>query len=547
MQKSKSTFFYDGIIFFLIAAFSISGFFSLGLIGISWDEGLGNIFFGERYLKYLETGQDKYLDFKADLSFHNSTDLNLTKSTFRNLPNHYPPVMDIVSAWLMHKLAYTYHLLDPVDAFHLSKVLITLLLLIFFYFFLKKRIGTEVIFWGSLFLLTFPRLWGDMELNPKDIPSLAIITCFIFAFIYWYEKPDIQISFLVGILFGIGLGIKANILFAPVILFLGWFPWKWDLFFWKETINHFRTTWIHYFVMGSSAISVYILSWPYLYGHPERILSYFKTMLTQGDRVVNYEWSIEPLAHVFATMPEMMLFFFVVGLFFFLNPKQQNIPWRRFLLVWLLFPIFRISIPGQINFDGIRHFYEFLPPAAIIAGVGLQKIIEWMGITKGKISKYAAIFISVCLVVTSLINHKNYFPYTYIYYNRLVGGLSGASRIFSQNDTTDYWGVSYKEGLQWINTNVERDTFLYVPVAGWLVDIPSKIWMRSDIKLISEDESDSVFFKDNFVYVMFINRPGYYNDIVNKILQEDHELVNLREVDRYPVLFIYRIPPGREY
>lgn len=541
MHKKNSSVSSDITILFLIMFFGISGFFSLGLIGISWDEGLGNMFFGERYLKYIETGQDKYLDFKADLGFHNLTGLDLTKSKFRNLPNHYPPVMDIISAWIMHTFAYSGNVLDPVDAFHLSKILITILFLGICYFFIKKRLGVGISFWSLLFLLTFPRLWGDMELNPKDIPSLAVFTFFIFAFIFWYEKPSISKSLLVGVLFGIGLGIKANILFAPIVLLIGWFPWKWNLKFWSDTANHFKETWIYYLLMGSSATAVYILSWPYLYGHPERILSYFKTMLNQGDRIVDYVWSGEPLAHVIATTPEIMLLFVTAGLFYFLLKNQERILWRRLLLVWFIFPIFRISIPGQVNFDGIRHYYEFLPAAAIIAGYGVQKSIDWMKTKRINLYKVVTVCISIFLVSTAVINFKIYFPYSYIYYNRIVGGLSGAGRFFSKNDTTDYWGVSYREGLRWIEKNAEENSYLYVPVAGWLVEIPSRIWLRPDIKFISEAESDSVFLQTNRVYIMFINRPGYYNDIVNRVLQDDHHLVYKREVDDYPVLFIYQI------
>ena len=37
----------------------------------------------------------------------------------------------------------------------------------------------------------------------------------------------------------------------------------------------------------------------------------------------------------------------------------------RLLLVWMLIPILRLSIPSGLNFDGIRHFLEFLPAAAL--------------------------------------------------------------------------------------------------------------------------------------------------------------------------------------
>jgi hypothetical protein len=41
-------------------------------------------------------------------------------------------------------------------------------------------------------------------------------------------------------------------------------------------------------------------------------------------------------------------------------------------------------------------------------------------------------------------------PYEYVYFNRIVaGGLAQAAKSYE----TDYWGLSYKEGVEWINQN----------------------------------------------------------------------------------------------
>ncbi len=113
---------------------------------------------------------------------------------------------------------------------------------------------------------------------------------------------------------------------------------------------------------------MYLGTWPYLFDHPERNLQYFRAMATQGDRVIQYVWNIEPFEHMLATMPELMLFFLIIGILYY--KRIHNVfalPWYRLFLMWFFIPIFRISMPGQTNFDGIRHYYEFLPAAAIIA------------------------------------------------------------------------------------------------------------------------------------------------------------------------------------
>ena len=546
MEKIRSDKFIKGFVFFLIIIYGICGIYSLQYFGISWDEGLGNMFFGERYMMYLQTGQDKYLDFKADLNYQTTTDLDLTKSGFRNLPNHFPPIMDISSAWMMHTFAYSLKLLNPVDAFHLLKIIFMILFFIIYFEFVLKKLGLKIAYWSIIFLLTFPRLWGDMEINPKDIPSMIIFTFVIFAFIAWYENPSLHQAIFVGFLFGCGLGIKANIIFAPIIILLGWYPWKWSCRFWTDVVPHLKNYWVHYLIMGSTSICVYLVSWPYLYGHPERILDYFKTMIKQGDRVIEYVWSSEPLAHIVATMPELMFIFLLIGIVSIFSVKLGPQPWKRLLLIWLIFPILRISIPGQVNFDGIRHFYEFLPAAAIIAAIGINKSIIKLQEMKIQFRRIVPILATIVILTTGFLNYKMYFPYTYIYYNQFVGGLPGAGHFFSGNDATDYWAVSYREGLEWIDSHSEKDAKLYVPVAGWLVEIPRRIWLRPDIELIPEEESDSIFSDTNHVYLMFINRPGYYNDIVKRILSEGNQPVFIRTVAGYPILFIYSYSPKRD-
>jgi hypothetical protein len=126
----------------------------------------------------------------------------------------------------------------------------------------------------------------------------------------------------------------------------------------------------------------------------------------------------------------------------------------------------------------------------------------------------------------------------------LVGGITGAEKIFSENDTTDYWGISYREGLEWINAHAEQNSKIYVPVASWLVEIPAKIWIRQDISVVNGENTDSVWVQENPVYVMFINRPGYYNNIVERILIGNQKPVFQRIVSGKPILFIYKIEPG---
>ena len=54
----------------IVVLFLVSGIATLPLYGMSWDEALGNFFFGERYLRYMTSFEEKYLDFQTELDMH---------------------------------------------------------------------------------------------------------------------------------------------------------------------------------------------------------------------------------------------------------------------------------------------------------------------------------------------------------------------------------------------------------------------------------------------------------------------------------------------
>ena len=77
----------DIISILFIIIFGISGILTLSKYGMTWDEGLGNFFFGERYLRYIATSNDNFLNFNEYLSMHKEHPLDLYKSPFRGSPH----------------------------------------------------------------------------------------------------------------------------------------------------------------------------------------------------------------------------------------------------------------------------------------------------------------------------------------------------------------------------------------------------------------------------------------------------------------------------
>jgi len=528
----------DWAALFVVVFFLISGILTLSHYGLSWDEGLGNLFFGERYLLFLTSFEEKYLDFKNELPYHHQRAINTYQAPFRDSPNEFPPVTDIFSAAGMYLTAYWLDLLNPVDGWHSFTVVLAGIFLGIFYRFFSQRIGRLPAFLGTVFLASFPRFWGDMHFNPKDVPETIWISLVLMAYSIWYEKPRPGQALLVGVLFAFALGTKVNALIVPLMIVFGVWPWRMGINSWKKNLQHIRKQLIHYLLMFSSFLSVYFLSWPYLYANPQRLINYYTYIFFQGGRQgagINGEiWQ-----QVVFTMPEVMLLCLLIGLVYLvLNAKKGKTIWPRFLLIWLLFPLLRASLPGMVNFDGIRHFLEFLPAAALIAGLGGSQLISMI---ENRL-KGSRVAVSTAFAVLLVINYTSiywtYHPFQHLYYNRIVGGLPGASEVFGPNEATDYWAASYRQGMDWLTENATSEAGLYTPVAPWLVDITAPLWLRPDLEILPEFNRGQITSLDSDLYVMFITRPVFYDQVAQYCV-ENLTPVYAIPVDGVEVLQIY--------
>jgi hypothetical protein len=137
------------------------------------------------------------------------------------------------------------------------------------------------------------------------------------------------------------------------------------------------------------------------------------------------------------------------------SPSQpQTIPplLRRFGVVCLVTtvaaPLLTASITRPALYDAHRHFLFILPGLAAVSGIALADFLgaaglpAWLRTTTG--------VSCLGLLALTAIDVAQLHPYEYSYFNRSFGGLPRARGEFE----TDYWAVSYKEGVAWVVDNV---------------------------------------------------------------------------------------------
>lgn len=531
-----------------LAAFALvaSGIATLPRYGMTCDEAYGDLFFGERYLHYFLTLDPAYLDFRNhDLPIHRRVP-DLYPSTWRAWPKAFPPLAGTISAASMELLGHRLRWMDPIDAFHAAAILLAGLLLVGLYHFAAPRLGPLPALVGVCLLGSYPRFWGDMHNNVKDVPETVAFTFTLIALARWHAAPSWARALGAGVLGGTALAIKLNAAFVPVILAVGLWPWERSRRPWAPVLRHLGQRWPHYLLMLASAALTYLAAWPWLHRSAfwrlgKHLLRLSVAATAPGQvRPSHPGWNPDPLVQTVATMPEAFLALFLAGLVVLAarlvrGADPSGTP--RLLLAWAIVPILRSSLPGAVNFDGIRHFLEFLPAAALVAAVGAASLLPT---ARGAVRRAAAVLLALTVAANVGEALVRYHPFQMIYFNRLVGGLQGASLRHGFPEATDYWGSSYRAGMAWLGRRAEAGAVVYVPVFPHIVDLSAPLWLRPDLRVVDRSGFDASVAEGRAVYVMFITRASFYDDVAEEC-RRDRQPVHQIVVDGLPVLVIYAI------
>lgn len=529
---------------------------SLDRYNVTWDEALGDFFFGQRYFSYATTLDEVYLDFEVD-PYPPDHRPDLRHSPFRGRPWEYYPVANTLAAATSVVFSQTLGWLDPLDGFHALNLILVVLLIATFFPFLARHFGLAAASMGILFLITSPRVFSHMMANIKDFPLMVFFSLTCLAFLRALEKGSLVGLLGAGILWGLTLGTKANGVFLPLIpaglLLLGGIPEAWR--------GREKTLFLGATASGSIGGLVLVGLWPYLWANPwGRLLEHFNYLSGRKD-VMNAESFAPVLEAIALTTPPVFLGFFAVGLVrCTLLAVRRHRP-SLLLLLWIGSVLGRYLLPQAVNFDGVRHFLELFPPMAGVAGAGaawsVKLVVENLGRRLAMPESRAILLRAAVLVLLAipgaravLVTH----PFQIVYWNTFAGGYRGAVEQ-GLPQASDYWGMSYRLGLEWLNDHAPPDALLAVPVVEHAVRLVAPERLRSDITLLPVTTPFSPRIAperlqwtreaalESPLYVMFVPRRDWMNELMLDCLLylEPEQVWTLEET---PVLLIYRYGPG---
>lgn len=479
----------------LFVAAAATGIALLRHAGLTWDESAGDLFYGERWLAYLATGDPRQFDPTVRLPLllreDGHPDLFTTRSP---LAHEYYPLANLLSAASCLLFFQATGWMDAVDAHHLPVPVLAAALAAALFLFVSRRWGTLAAAATAGFLLLQPRFAGEALGNVKDLPATAFFGFAILATARENARPFARLA-ASGLLAGLALAVKANALFLPAIL-VPWALARWG----RPSPGRAAGTALCWLLCAAAAA---FAVWPHLWldpiGHGSATARF-----VLGKRSGSAGFAIEPLRDLVWTMPEPLLLLVPLGAAAALARKERRAD-ALLLLLWFVVPPARHVFLGVQHFDGVRHFLEALPAAAALGGIGLAALVARVRARAPRVLPFLAIAVAFPFAAAL----RDHFPIWTTYYNRLSGGLGGAWRR-GLDEATDYWAASYRAGLEQISREAPAGARVAVPVAGHVAWALRPIAIRPDLRPVGDEE---LIFgdADEPAWVMFVTRRSYYS------------------------------------
>ncbi|HKP61653.1 MAG TPA: hypothetical protein VJV78_33215 [Polyangiales bacterium] len=416
--------------------------------GVTWDEGF-QLQYGQRVLAWFRSGfQDRgaleYLDLYL-----------------------YGGLFDAPAQWIVEHSS-----LGPFETRHVLTAIVALLGMYGTWLIAAAVGGTRAGFFGAATLALTPAWIGHGLFNPKDVPfaTATVFVTWAAQRIALGEGPLRAREVLIaGLTVGAALGVRPGGYFLisyPILAAI-----VRELRASTDTGQHAisraaRALPLLGLLLGTAWL-VMLSAWPWAQLDPVArpveamyAASHFNwpnEMLFEGRQVLSTELPARYLLVWFGiTSPEIYFIAAAAGvamLVFAIRARSWNsvrgvgcgfIAWSA------AFPLMAALVTRPTLYDAHRHFLFLFPPLAALGGIAIADFTRdariWSSVRASVLGAWSVAALLVAVEIVEL------HPYEYVYFNRLAGGLPGASGRYE----TDYWGASYREGLEWVVAHVHQ-------------------------------------------------------------------------------------------
>lgn len=392
---------------------------------------------------------------------------------------------------------------------HLANFLLFYLSVIFFYLLCKEHFNDwKMGLFGSLLLILSPRIFADAFYNSKDLAFLSVFIISIYTLIKFLEKASLYRTLAHSLVCAVLIDLRIMGILVPAL----------SILFVSIRLCYFKDIKIKGYIICLlgliiSLIFLVILFWPWLWSNPvnnfiQAFINMHKfrwggSVLYLGEYVnaAKLPWHYLPV-WIIITTPILYTFNFFIGLFSSIkkilkNPfgleKRNNL----IFILWFFLPLIAAILLKSVVYDGWRHLYFIYPAFILISLYGLLSLFKF---AKIKFSKNKYKIVNICLVliislslISTAVFMVKYHPYQNLYFNVLAGNNIG------HNFELDYWGLSYRKGLEYILKTDSKESIAInaenPPGKLNILILPEKDRNRLNY---TENKNESDYFITNF-------------------------------------------------
>jgi 4-amino-4-deoxy-L-arabinose transferase-like glycosyltransferase len=347
--------------------------------------------------------------------------------------------------------------------------------------------GYWVAFLAALGLWLYPRYYGGIYTNSKDVPAAVTLTLVLWAALRlirrWEEQDHAQgharrylrDSLLLGALIGVAAAIRVNALIWYLILALflaGWWLAN-GRRVWREgrARAELLKQGVAAVVIGVTSFALMIVLWPYVFlnplvnlPHAVEVISHFPwdgLVLYNGMRIPAtrlpatyiFTWLIIGSSLTFVALAALGLG--VVGV---TSARARRIdPKLALVLLSFAVPLIAMLALRSVVYDGLRQFLFLMPPLILVGAYGLARIVTALTRAERIALKGVAAGLILLAVVSYSLDVREMSalsPFEYAYFSPLIGGIAGAKGRYD----TDYWATCSKQSAEWLASHYRRYT-----------------------------------------------------------------------------------------
>jgi len=445
---NQELFFKKYISWIFFAVYLIIGLLIFRDYGMSWDEELNRTATALPEYNYVFHGDEQKLVESSEKYHGPSFELLLffAERVF-NLTDTRPIY------FLRHFITFFFFWLSSVCFFLLTRKIF-------------KRDGIAIL--CLLMYVLSPRIFGESFYNSKDLGFLSFFTISLYTLYRFHSEKKFITGFFHAMVTGFMIDIRITGILIPLMTF---FVFAGDMILEESQRKSRQLLIVLFYIIFQFAFI--ILFWPVLWIDP---LFHLKgafaqmssfpwngVMLFMGEliRPQNMPWYYLPVWMIIS-IPALYILLFLCGSIFLsgrliksdLPAGQAGLNYYRthsfifisFILV--LAPLLAVIVFGSVVYDGWRHLYFIYAPFVLIAGYGASVLYERFS-ESGRIKKLLSVVFSLQFLYLAVLMVGDH-PHQHVYFNlpsRMI------FKPVTMNFDADYWGLSYRNGLEEILKN----------------------------------------------------------------------------------------------